>query len=612
MARYITVLALVIAVGTVVPGVCAAKSYAVERIQVDASVLSDGSMKVAEEITYLFDGSFTFAFREIPLKRGERMTGITLTDGGRPYTASPGQQPGTFRVDEENGTTRVTWYYAAKNERKTFIFSYVIEGVVRRYEDTAELYYQFVGDAWDRTIRDVFVRIRMPDGVKASEIRTWAHGPLHGTVEIRPSAEVTLSVSPLPAHTFWEARVLCPPEFFAGVDVSRGGARMASILAEEAAWAAEANARRDALRQQAEIEAIRAEERTARARTLLPICVLLGLGGLGVWFVLFRRHGWPHPVRVHVAPGEIPSDHAPALVAYLMSRTVSGPAIVATLVDLASRGYLEIHQQETTVRGWFGRTKKVDDYSFEATGKLRGDLAGFERDLLEFMMSEAGDSSSFTMSRFKQAASKHRSRFQKWFRGWVKTVNEHGKALGFYEPYPVLVMVCNMFCGAAIAAFGFYVCIATESAAGIPAIIGGFVQAILTVALTRRTAEGRRLYLAWRGFKKHLAKIGTALGPATLDSSSWAAYMAAAIVFGMHKKVIPKLQMVDGSGHTVMPVWFYGTHGSTFEHSVSGLASGFSSMIDSVSTTVSSASGAGGGASGGGGGGSGGGGGGAG
>jgi len=118
-------------------------------------------------------------------------------------------------------------------------------------------------------------------------------------------------------------------------------------------------------------------------------------------------------------------------------------------------------------------------------------------------------------------------------------------------------------------------------------------------------------------FKNYLKKIGRALGPVTLDSSAWAAYLASAIVFGMHKKLIPKLQLVDDNGTIVFPAWFYGVQGAggmdaaAFDHGFADLAAGFSTMVESVTTTVSSASGAGGGASAGGGGGSGGGGGGA-
>ncbi|MBP2680700.1 MAG: hypothetical protein H6Q78_563, partial [Candidatus Krumholzibacteriota bacterium] len=95
----------------------------------------------------------------------------------------------------------------------------------------------------------------------------------------------------------------------------------------------------------------------------------------------------------------------------------------------------------------------------------------------------------------------------------------------------------------------------------------------------------------------------------TLASRDWARYLAAAVVFGLHKKVVPVIRTGEGDGSH--PVWFYAAFGSTGDGGLSGLATGISTMVDAVSATASSAAGAGGGASGGGGGGSGGGGGGA-
>jgi hypothetical protein len=93
----------------------------------------------------------------------------------------------------------------------------------------------------------------------------------------------------------------------------------------------------------------------------------------------------------------------------------------------------------------------------------------------------------------------------------------------------------------------------------------------------------------------------------------WGHFMAAAIVFGMHKQLFPKLELIGDDGRGAAPVWFHGgaNPAGTFDDSLSSLASGLTAMVNTVSATMSSASGTGGGASGGGGGGSGGGGGGA-
>jgi hypothetical protein len=68
-------------------------------------VESDGTVSVSERITFAFDGSFSGAYRDIPLRAGERITFVSVSEAEMPYR--PGgcaelgcsSPPGTFGVD---------------------------------------------------------------------------------------------------------------------------------------------------------------------------------------------------------------------------------------------------------------------------------------------------------------------------------------------------------------------------------------------------------------------------------------------------------------------------------------------------------------------------------
>jgi uncharacterized membrane protein len=610
MKKQLVVLVVTVA-AAVLSSACLAKTYSLEGMRIDAFVEPDGSMRVSELVTYDFDGEFSYAYRDIPLKTGEELVGVGVGEAGIRYQLSDGGAPRTFSMSARRDGVRITWHYAARNEERTFEISYTLTGLVRRYPDTAEIYYKFVGEEWDRAIGRVDVEVHLPDSVEPSGIRAWAHGPLHGTLRILRSRVVALKVSPLPARTFWEARILCASEVFAGLPYADDRPRLGAIMEEETRWADEANRLRKDQAERREA-ALREEERRARsARGLVPVAIILGLAALGVWLMFYLRHGRPHPVVSHLAPGGIPSEHPPAIVSYLMYRTVGGPAVAATLLDLANRGYLEVRESATTTRGLFGKTKVRMDYRFDVVAKPQSDLAPFEQDLLRFVLTEAGDETGFSILELRKAASKHARAFRRFFLAWSKGIAEHCKSFHFFEPYPVRAMVGNAVCGAGVMGAGIAMSVLSEPVAGIPAMIAGGVQAVLTTVLTRQTAEGRRLMLAWKAFKSHLKALSRSMGPVTLGSPEWGRYLAAAVVFGIHEKVMPNLRMDGGRDGGVYPVWFYGALGSGGDGGVSGLASGLSAMVGAVSTTASSAAGAGGGASGGGGGGSGGGGGGA-
>src|SRR5688572_7845820 len=157
-----------------------AQQYTVDDITVDARIAPDGSMQVREVIAYNLRGRFTFAYRDLP--RETRISDVTVTEGGLAFRQSSSREPATFDLEARPESTRIIWYYRADDERRSFVVSYRVDGEVRRHADTAELYYKFIGDQWDRPVGRVRVRVDFPAPLTPPDLRAWAHGPLNGSV----------------------------------------------------------------------------------------------------------------------------------------------------------------------------------------------------------------------------------------------------------------------------------------------------------------------------------------------------------------------------------------------------------------------------------------------
>jgi len=587
-----------------------AKSFSVDRVHCEIVVEPDGTALVTESLTYTFDGNFSYAFRSIPLRPGDRIYNVRVSEHGTDYARSTSRIAGSYTVERRGDEeVVVTWYYRAHDESRTFDVSYAASGLVARHSDVADYYQTLFSNRTGRAVREVSANVTLPDGVDADELRVFAHGPLWGEVRIESATSVRARVAPLPNGRMFDIRVLTNPDAFAQMPAPPPSEppMLDRILAQEREWADEANRRREVEEARASRYRAEREEQLRLARALVPVSIALALLALGVWFILFRSHGWPHEVSVHSAPGDIPSDHPPALVAFLMARNIGGPAMVATIVDLSERGVLSIAETRHDGTNWLGRSNEQTDYRFErARTPKAGTLRPYERNLVEFMVDEVGDGGGFTMSTLKSYARKHRTGLRKWFVAWMKAVKAEADEEGFFEPYPVGAMATNAVVGTAVAAAGGVICAVTSSPVGVPAIVVGVLSAILTASLTRRTVEGQRLMQSWKQFRRHLQSLSRAMGPVTLGSHEWARVLSAAIVFGMYKKLIPNLQLAGDHGAHAYPVW-YSALSPQGGGGVAGMADGFSAMIATVSSTVSSATGAGGGASSGGGGGGGGG-----
>ncbi len=77
---------LIVTVLVVVPATAAlAKSFWIANADVTVVVDEDGSLLVTELLTFDFSGDFSGAYRDIPLRPGERIAVVSVGDEGGSY-----------------------------------------------------------------------------------------------------------------------------------------------------------------------------------------------------------------------------------------------------------------------------------------------------------------------------------------------------------------------------------------------------------------------------------------------------------------------------------------------------------------------------------------------
>ncbi len=575
------------------------KRYSVPQLEIDALVLPDGRVAVAETLVYSFRGRFRFAYREIPLRPGERLESIEVAEAGVPYSPAAGddEEAGTYRVERRESAVRVTWYYSARDEQRTFTLAYAFTGAVERGPATAAFYHQFVGDDWDRSIGAVTARLRFTEPVAAETLRAWAHGPLYGTVAIEPAGSVLFEVSPLPKRTFFEGRVVFPAEAVPALaPAAGGGPDLDAILAEETRWAEEANRARE-----------RARVVAARRNPALLISAVLAALGVAGWFALYRASAWPHAVTPRLAPGERPSDKPPALVAQLVHGSVDARALGATVVDLARRGHLARAEDRAEVT-WY---RPRPHYWVRLTGRPSDRLAPFEAELLAFLRRVASAGQEIDLADLQGAARRSGERVTSWFARWKELVTQADAARPAFEPRPAGAMIASAAIAALLIGTGLALAVWTRGPVpALPALIAGIAVAALTATLRRRTPEAQREYLGWKAWGERVKQDAKAGRVPPFGAADWGQAFALAIGLGVSKEfgaLVDRLPREQAAGFYG---WYAGALGGG-DGGGAGLGSALGSFAGVVTSAQSSGVGAGGGASAGGGGGSGGGGGGA-
>jgi uncharacterized membrane protein len=126
---------------------------------------------------------------------------------------------------------------------------------------------------------------------------------------------------------------------------------------------------------------------------LVGLAPILALGIL--WWRYLRIGRDPGRLTPIVVQYEPPADLSPAEMGSLVDETIDTPDIVSTVIDLAVRGYLKIHEEKTTKLLFLSQT----DYRFERLEPAEGVLSGHE---LAFMNALFSSGNSVMLSSLKE------------------------------------------------------------------------------------------------------------------------------------------------------------------------------------------------------------------
>jgi len=570
----------------------AEKSYHVDSLVIEATAQVDGSLTVVEERTYRFRGRFKFAYRTFSRAGGIDYSDFAVSENGEWYAWDDSKSPGTYMISENKNEIEVRWFYEARNETRTFTIAYQVENLIHRHPDAAVLHYQFLGSDFAKPSSNVRLSVTPPDVLDSTEVRQWLHGPLWAESKTRPDGVITAWCEHLPARQFLELRVLYPPDAFPDAPAA-SDLIVSPVMAEEADMAETANRRRIQARNKAELRV----ERLKLGGIVMPV---FALTGLLAWVAVFLRYGR----RPQVPSGpkrspEVPSDLPPALVGFLVAdRTVNGNTLMATLLDLASRGFLEFHE-DSEVRDYpLGLSKKVDNHYWilRRTNyqKHRSELLPYETMLIDFVFDELADGERAAMDLFK----KNKSKSRKFFEKWKKTVKTEGQGRGYYSPSGFTGRNIGMMVGGFLIVLAIPLGVIFFEWAILPGILGVLLM-LISLAMVHHTPEGAIEAARWKSLKKYL-KYERSQHARFLDSVE--RYLVYGVGLGIGKKALTNLgDKIPGDRHHGYVTWYY-LHGSQDGTSGPSFGAAFSASVAAASSSMSSASGAGGGASGGGGG----------
>jgi uncharacterized membrane protein YgcG len=488
---------------------------------------SANRFEVVENYTITVErGPFSFGFAEIPMGRVEGITNVAVAEGGSALSPSCNSMSGTYCVIREDDVLSLRYYFRSQvtsGETRTIRLNYTVSGALRSYDEGDELFWAALPGDLSFPVEASRVQVIMPPDTPVQAVTsypdTWTY--------FAEDRVLTWDSPPRPSDDgMFEVRVKYPH----------------NSAMSKPSWQTTYDL------EQSYID----NARPLVSILLAAVAILLGLGGSLFVVLRYLKTGRdPETVTVPEFLSEPPGDERPGIVGLLLDEKADMQDIMATLVDLARRGYFVIEQSKETTLGLF----KSTEFTFHRSDKAWDDVTTYEAALLRGLF--PGRRTETELDDLKQKFYKHIPTIK-------KKMYDALVAAGYFtrSPETTRMIWLGLGIGGLVAATGlFWV---SRSATLISPIIWmppiglGIMSATATLfsfAMPAKTKMGAQQAALWDAFKCYLSDIDRYQDVGTA-SERFEQYMAYAIAFGVEKDflrgVIPAL--------TSMPTWYYPTY----------------------------------------------------
>ncbi len=550
-----------------------AKSYTLDKANIDMVINSDSSISVSEAITYTFYGNYTYAYRDFP-KGNWDLENISVFDGDLKLNSE---------IITYSDYTQVKWFYNASNETKTYVIKYTLKNAIKSYDDVSELNWKLWGDGWELPLKEIFATIYLPGETTPEKVYTYGHPKLDGKIGMLDNDKIILQAFNINSNQFVELRLAFPSELLLSKEFSQviSGNGLQKIIEEEANYG---------------------------KLDWMPFILSLILFFILIFIAIKISKSEKSDFK-DVYFRDIPYSYSPAIVSYLLSFGTPGANISAEVLNLCLKKKMQIEKISKT--SFLGK----DDYKFIIIDSTNKGLSKSEEFIFDKLKEAAkcgydnyvvfkkekvdATHNELLLSEFKIFMQKRKlenSAFVKKWQDLVKVEAIENKIN--FKHYGIVIVIASLMLliiiGMLLLKNNLFL------------IYFVFLIPLFFVKkfFIKFDLETDLQYSKWNALKKYLNHFSDFNNKEIMDIKLWERYLVYAIPLGVAKKVQKNMKLVfeNYTGKTNSTIFVVGSI------SVSDLASINSDFSNAFSSAManSGASGFSGGSSGGGGGGGGG------
>ncbi|MBI5959814.1 MAG: DUF2207 domain-containing protein [Chloroflexi bacterium] len=471
-------------------------------------------------------GPFTFGYRDVALNRLNEIRDVSVYDGETRLQLTCSSLPGTYCAQKDGDYFSIKYYFTSSvrsGSQRTLQIRYTVIGALRSYSGGDQLFWKALPEERAFPVRSSTITVTMPSDRLPEKTTSY---PENWRESVDDETITWQSPGDLGKDKTVEVRVQYPHDN-----------RM-----KEPSWQNNYDLEQSYI------------DNVQPIVSLLLVALTLFLTIGGILFVIVRYLSRGRDPKALVVPEyltEPPTEELPGIVGLLLDEKADMEDIMATLVDLARRGFLVIEQnKEGGILGMFAST----EFEFHRTEQPTTDLTGYEETLLRGLFA-AGSSTSLDKLRtkFYQHIPAIKTQMYK------RLIDE-----GYFERSPETTRSRWTWGGVGLLIVGSVLFWLSRDITIVspmiflPPIGMGLVGAVMALAgdyMPAKTLKGAQDAARWRAFRRYLNNIEK-YSDVSQAAERFDQYIGYAVAFGLEKDLI---QQVVPALKTV-PVWYYPTH----------------------------------------------------
>ena len=595
-----------------------ASYQSLNSINYEVYINTDGSMEVIEEWDiYISETNTLFKNFKKDKNKFSEITDVNVTDltSGKSLKEIYNQMYHVtkdcyYALDIEKNKFEIAWGVGLDNSsaNRKYRIEYTVEDAIGKYNDCAELYWQFIGSDFAIDAKEVKGTIFLPTYADSKDmIKVWGHTQaLNGEIYVTDYNKVEFNIDKFNSGNYVEVRIAMPTDMVIMSGRTYYTDRYPTILKEEEQWANEANRRRLVNKIIKIIVAV-------IISIISIIIAIILITKIIKYKKLMKKEQVIKPTQEIKYYREFPRESAsPAEAKLLLTKnkfnfngTEMGYIFSANLLNLYHKNYIDIQEDKNNKNN----TKFILKASNEQIESIENDD---EKTVYKYIIKAASEKTEITLEEIQKYITEHPSSITKLQKELETNVKQKLYKMKYideqkekeYKNYSVIKMlymiaIFFLVCFSIPFSILFSVLILIPVVTIISLIIGCIVSLTkVSNQINTYSQEAIDEIEMWKGLKKFMEDLSQIDKKEIPEVVLWEKYLIYATAFGIADKVIKQLKLIysDFDNQIAMST---STHvnlilGSSISNAISN------SINTSMSSAYSSASGGGGGFSGGG------------